>query len=69
MASKLYAIEQTQSQGQCRVDGVGRPKFDFHTGPKKPKKIAEDMCRNESTFHVYNCQCGDLYNARERLGV
>ena len=37
--------------------------------PKKPKKISEDQCRNESTFHVYNCQCGDLYNARQRLGV
>ena len=37
--------------------------------PKKPKKITEDMCRNESTFHVYNCQCGDLYNARQRLGA
>jgi len=37
--------------------------------PKKPKKITEDQCRNESTFHVYNCQCGDLYNARQRLGV
>ena len=29
---KLYAIEQTQLQVQHRVDGVGRPKFDFHTG-------------------------------------
>ena len=37
--------------------------------PKKPKKITEDQCRNESTFHVYNCQCGDLYNARQRLRV
>ena len=28
----LYAIEQTQLRRQHRVDGVGRPKFDFHTG-------------------------------------
>ena len=28
----LHAIEQTQSQGQCRVDGVGHLKFGFHTG-------------------------------------
>jgi hypothetical protein len=27
----LYAIEPTRSRGQHRVDGVGRPKFDFHT--------------------------------------
>ena len=31
MAWKLHAIEQTQLQRQHRVDGVGRPKFDFHT--------------------------------------
>ena len=28
----LHAIEQTQLRRQHRVDGVGRPKFDFHTG-------------------------------------
>ena len=28
-AWKLHAIEQTQLH---RVDGVGRPKFDFHAG-------------------------------------
>ena len=28
----LHAIEQTQSQGRRRVDGMGRLKFDFHTG-------------------------------------
>ena len=32
MAWKLYAIEQTQLRRQHRVDGVGRPKFDFRTG-------------------------------------
>ena len=25
-------MEQLQSRGQCRFDGVGRLKFDFHTG-------------------------------------
>ena len=30
----LHAIEQTQSQGRRRVDGVGRPKFYFHAGPR-----------------------------------
>ena len=29
----FYAIEHTQVHGQRRVDGVGRLKFDFHTGP------------------------------------
>ena len=27
-----YTIEPTRPPGQGRVDGVGRPKFDFHTG-------------------------------------
>ena len=27
-----YTIEPTRPPGQRRVDGVGRPKFDFHTG-------------------------------------
>ena len=28
----LHAIAQTQPRKARRVDGVGRPKFDFHTG-------------------------------------
>ena len=36
MAWKLHAIEQTQLRRQHRVDGVGRPKFDIHTGTTKP---------------------------------
>ena len=32
MAWNLHTIEQTQSLERRRVDGVGRPKFDFHTG-------------------------------------
>ena len=32
MAWELHAIEQTQLRRKYRVDGVGRPKFDFHTG-------------------------------------
>ena len=27
----LHAIEPTRPRGRRRVDGVGRPKFDFHT--------------------------------------
>jgi hypothetical protein len=34
----LHAIEQTQLQRQRRVDGVGRPKFDFHTGPARRRR-------------------------------
>ena len=29
---KFHAIEQTQLRRKYRVDGVGRPKFDVHTG-------------------------------------
>ena len=32
MAWNCHAIEQMQLRRQHRVDGVGRPKFDFHTG-------------------------------------
>ena len=32
MALALHAIEQMKLRGRRRVDGVGRPKFDFHTG-------------------------------------
>ena len=32
----LHAIEQMQLRGQRRVDGLGRPKFDFLTG-RSPK--------------------------------
>ena len=32
MAWKLHAIAQTQLRRRYRVDGVGGPKFDFHTG-------------------------------------
>ena len=32
------SIEQTQLRRQHRVDGVGRPKFDFHTGWKSASK-------------------------------
>ena len=32
MAWNFHAIEQTQLRRRYRVDGVGRPRFDFHTG-------------------------------------
>ena len=32
----LHAIEPTQLRRQRRVDGAGRPKFDFHTGTRSP---------------------------------
>ena len=32
MAWNRHVIEQTQLRRQHRVDGVGRPKFDFHAG-------------------------------------
>ena len=35
---KLHAIEQMRVRRTYRVDGVGRPKFDFHTGiPSSPR--------------------------------
>ena len=32
---KLNVIEHMQSLGQRRADGVGRPAFDVHTGPRR----------------------------------
>ena len=32
MACNRHTIEQTQLLRQHRVDGVGRPEFDFHAG-------------------------------------
>ena len=65
MAWKLYAIEQTQLRRQSRVDGVGRPKFDFHTGraqepPKKKQRRAERAKREAAVAagtHVPNRRC------------
>ena len=41
MAWNLHAIEQTQSRGRRRVDGVGRLKFDSHTGNKFWKRCCK----------------------------
>ena len=32
-------VEQTQLRRRYRVDGVGRPKFDFHTGLLAPERL------------------------------
>ena len=44
---KLHAIEQTQLRRQHRVDGVGRPKFDFHTQVAANKARREKKERDE----------------------
>ena len=41
----LNAIELPQLRGQHRVDGVGRPKFDFHTGHPKAGLPAHRLYR------------------------
>ena len=46
-AWKLHAIEQTQLRSQHRVDGVGRPKFDFHTQVAANKARREKKERDE----------------------
>ena len=38
----LHAIDQTLSQGPCRVDGVGRLTFDFHTGRGKAPRVQKE---------------------------
>ena len=37
----INAIEQTQLRRRYRVDGVGRPKFDFHTGLLAPERVEQ----------------------------
>ena len=63
MAWKLHAIEQTQLRRKYRVDGVGRPKFDFHTGvaPRlrrapHPGLDAGLHPQGASTVHKSNCR-------------
>ena len=55
--ANLHAIEQTQLWGECRVDGVGRPIFDFHTG---------ELCRgnggNTQTPSAEHCGAGGGVN-------
>ena len=41
----LHAIEQTQFRGRRRVDGVGRLKFDFHTGSTRPVRSRRSASR------------------------
>ena len=38
----LHAIEPPQLRGRRRVDGVGRPKFDFHTGDERASHRGND---------------------------
>ena len=40
----LHAIEQKQLRGRRRVDGMGRPKFDFHTGGRDLVAMGHMKC-------------------------
>ncbi len=45
MAWNLRAIEHMLLRGRRRVDGVGRPKFDFHTGRRKMRSSSASSAR------------------------
>ena len=45
MAWNLRAIEHMLLRGRRRVDGVGRPKFDFHTGRRKKRSSSASSAR------------------------
>ena len=51
MAWNRHAIEQTQLRRQHRVDGVGRAKFDFHTGlTSSSSRGAQSRCRRPRRY-------------------
>ena len=55
MAWNFHAIEQTQLRRKYRVDGVGRPKFDFHTGLRTRSAVARrrQLCGNQPVCRVH----------------
>ena len=55
MACNLHAIEQMQLRGRRRVDGVGHPKFDFHTGIDE----IVDAVKNNAEVVKFISNCGD----------
>ena len=75
----LHAIDQTLSQGQCRVDGVGRLTFDFHTGrseaPRRQEKsqgrpkIGQDHVEGSASFQRRRAFVGRSESMRSILAV
>ena len=65
MAWKLHAIEQTQLRREYRVDGVGRPKFDFHTQATYNAKAKEDKARYDAALKA----AGVLTKAEKKIFV
>ena len=66
MAWNLHAIEQMQLRGRRRVDGVGRPKFDFHTGsgwkPHGLKILRASLSLSKSNWGVQlSSKCSQTY--------
>ena len=55
MACNLHAIEQMQLRGRRRVDGVGHPKFDFHTGIEE----IVSAIKNDAEVVKFISNCGD----------
>ena len=62
MAWNLRAIEQVQRRGRRRVDAVGRPKFDFHTG----YQVLCDRDRSIALGQAYTAQ-GTAKRARKLI--
>ena len=63
MAWNRHAIAQTQLRGRRRVDGVGRPKLDFHTGPRasiRKSKTTEDDDEGLGLCRLF-CEMGEAY--------
>ena len=58
---ELYAIAQTQLRRQHRVDGVGRPKFDFHTGDWQERDRRKKL---EATIARQREVCAEAVEAR-----
>ena len=77
----LHAIEQRLLRGQRRVDRVGRPTFDFHTGPgardgpanldaiRQVKEAVGDSVVIVSNGNVRNCGEADEALALTKAGA
>ena len=52
MAWNLRAIEHMLLLGRRRVDGMGRPKFDFHTGRRKKRSSCASSARKRRRIRI-----------------
>ena len=64
-----HAIAQTATEA-CRADGVGRPKFDFHTGDGAAEPIIDFALAHGKAFAIVPCcTCSKQFPHRRMNGA